>query len=97
MQDLIGNELAVGDKVHVQLVAPNIIGFIAAVEEPSALELRAKKKPGHLLVTCTIAIPADAEQGTVVPHVVKVYDAQKTAQSMADKAMAALTTDGKPF
>lgn len=86
MKDLIGNDLAVGDKVQVQLVAANIIGFIAQIEEASVLRINKGGKPGHIIVTCTVAIPEEPGMGAIA-QVVKVYDAAKTAQQLAEKAV----------
>lgn len=80
VKDLIGNVLTVGDKVHVQLVNPHIFGFIGEIVEPS--HLVRVSKPGHILVSCVIAIPVEVDlEG--VPQIVRVYDANK------EEAMAA--------
>lgn len=94
MKDLIANELAVGDKVQVHLQAANIVGFISAVNETSVLRVNKNQTPGHIIVTCSVAIPV--EPGTeVIPQVVKVYDAARDAQNQADKAMAAVSATGR--
>jgi hypothetical protein len=77
-KDLIGNVLHVGDKVHVQLVNPQIFGFIAEVVEPPmiARSNRAELRPGHVLVSCVIAIPIDPTlEG--IPQIARVYDSAK--------------------
>jgi hypothetical protein len=80
MKDRIGNVLAKGDKLMVELPMSSIIGFIADLAEPGLVAVRrgteANMTPGRLLVSCVIALPVDGEYGAV-PQVVKVYDAAK--------------------
>jgi hypothetical protein len=93
MKDLIGNELAVGDKVQVHLPAANIIGFIAEVKQ-TALVARLRgshavdHQPGHVLVQCLVAIPVEPESDAVA-QLVKVYDVAKAA---SQTSQAGVTT-----
>jgi hypothetical protein len=78
MKDRIGNKLAVGDKVAVQLPESAIFGFIADLKETGLVaRVRgggADTAPGHVIVTCALSLPVDAIMDAV-PQVVKVYDA----------------------
>lgn len=80
MKDRIGNVLANGDKVLVELPTSSIVGFIADLAEPGLVAVRrgtaANMTPGRVLVSCVIALPVDGEVGAV-PQLVKVYDAAK--------------------
>ena len=82
MKDRIGNKLAVGDKVLVQLPESAIIGFVANVQETGMVaRVRgggADTAPGHVLVTCVVQLPVDTLMDAVA-QVVKVYDASKSA------------------
>ena len=78
MKDRIGNELVVGDKVVLQLPeAAMLFGFVAEVK-PMSLIAKAPGspngvQPGHILVSCVIPFPCDAQHG-MVAQVAKVYD-----------------------
>jgi hypothetical protein len=80
MKDRIGNVLAAGDKVLVDLGTSNICGFVSGLEEPGLVTVRmgneAEIKPGRILVACVIALPVDAIQNAVA-GVIKVYDPDK--------------------
>lgn len=78
MKDRIGNPLAVGDKVVLQLPDPMVFGYIAKVEDPSYL-VRVTK-PGHILVTAVIALPGVQGAEDTILQVAKVYDPDKAAQ-----------------
>lgn len=84
VRDLIGNILGNGDKVHVQLVNPNIFGFIAEIREPSLVSVNRGMEPGHLLISCVIAVPIDPALNGAVPQLAKVYDAAKAATPSQD-------------
>lgn len=81
VKDLIGNVLSVGDKIHIQLVNPQIFGFIGEIVEPSMLAVRnkAEVRPGYLLCVCHISIPIDPTLDGV-PQIAKVYDSMKAIQ-----------------
>jgi hypothetical protein len=83
MKDRIGNKLAVGDKVLVQLPESAIIGFVANVHDTGLVaRVRgggADTAPGHVLVTCVVQLPVDALMDAVA-QVVKVYDAAKPSE-----------------
>jgi hypothetical protein len=88
MKDRIGNTLAMGDKVMVELPTSSIIGFVADLQEPGLVAVRrgsaANMTPGRVLVSCVVALPVDGEFGAVA-QVVKVYDAaKKDAQEAPD-------------
>jgi hypothetical protein len=80
VKDRIGNVLAAGDKVMVELPVSSIIGFIADLAEPGLVAVRrgtaANMTPGRVLVSCVVALPVDGEFGAVA-QLVKVYDAAK--------------------
>jgi hypothetical protein len=80
MKDRIGNVLAYGDKVLVELPTSSIVGFIAEVKEPGLVAVRrgtaANMTPGRILVSCVVALPVDGELNAV-GQLVKVYDAAK--------------------
>jgi len=78
VKDLIGNVLAIGDKVHIQLVNPQIFGFVAEIKEPPMVSRlnKAELQPGHILISCVIAVPIDPTLGGV-PQLAKVYDSAK--------------------
>jgi hypothetical protein len=80
MKDRIGNVLANGDKVLVELPTSSIVGFIADLAEPGLVAVRrgtaANMTPGRVLVSCVIALPVDGELGAV-GQLVKVHDASK--------------------
>jgi hypothetical protein len=83
MKDRIGNKLATGDKVLVQLPESAIMGFIAEVKETGLVaRVRgggADTAPGHVLVSCVIALPADTLMDAVA-QCVKVYDPNKALE-----------------
>jgi hypothetical protein len=80
VKDRIGNTLANGDKVLVELPTSSIVGFVADVQEPGLVAVRrgsaANMTPGRILVSCVVALPVDGELNAV-PQVVKVYDVAK--------------------
>lgn len=80
MKDRIGNKLAHGDKVLVELPTSSIVGFIAELQEPGVIALRrgaaAAGTPGRVLVSLVIALPCEAD-ADAVPQLIKVYDAQR--------------------
>jgi hypothetical protein len=84
MKDRIGNKLALGDKVAVQLPESAIFGFIAELKETGMVaRVRgggADVAPGHVLVSCVIALPVDQRMDAVA-QVVKVYNADAEAQA----------------
>jgi hypothetical protein len=83
VKDRIGNELTVGDKVVVSLPESMTFGFIAEIKPMSGLaNLRgnqASVQPGHILVSCVLALPCDPAHDAVT-QVAKVYDASKTEE-----------------
>jgi hypothetical protein len=87
MKDRIGNKLAVGDKVAVQLPESAIFGFIADVKETGLVtRVRgggADTAPGHVIVTCAISLPVDTLMDAIA-QVVKVYDVDATAKPSRD-------------
>jgi hypothetical protein len=83
MKDLIGNTLAVGDKVQVYLPQPHIFGFVAELSEASKLAVRGMAKPGHVLVSCVVALPVDSVSNAVA-QVVKVHDSSKAASDPSE-------------
>jgi hypothetical protein len=90
VKDLIGNTLGKGDKVHVQLPNPQIFGFIAEIVEPSRVSRlnQTEAKPGHILVSCVIAVPIDPAL-TGVPQLAKVYDSNyEDAVERASKVLS---------
>lgn len=84
MKDRIGNKLAVGDKVMVQLPESAVIGFVANMQETGMLaRVRgggADTAPGHVLVTCVLQLPVDTLMDAVA-QVIKVYDANKASEA----------------
>jgi len=80
MKDRIGNKLAVGDRVLVALPESAILGYVAEVKETGMVaRVRgggADTAPGHVLVTCVVALPSDTLMDAVA-QVVKVYDPSK--------------------
>jgi hypothetical protein len=80
VKDRIGNVLAAGDKVLVELPVSSIVGFIADLAEPGLVAVRrgtaANMTPGRVLVSCVVALPVDGEFGAVA-QLVKVYDVAK--------------------
>ena len=81
MKDRIGNELAKGDKLVVQLPEAQIFGFVADISEAGRITgVRdiggVRQIPGRVLVSCVLALPVDPETG-MVPQCVKVYDVDK--------------------
>jgi hypothetical protein len=84
MKDRIGNRLAVGDRVLVQLPEAAVIGFVANMQETGMVaRVRgggADTAPGHVLVTCVLQLPVDQLMDAVA-QVVKVYDPQKPSEA----------------
>lgn len=82
MKDRIGNKLAAGDRVLVSLPESAIMGFVAEVKE-TGLVARVRgggdTAPGHVLVSCVIALPVDSLMDAVA-QVVKVYDPAKASE-----------------
>jgi len=80
MKDRIGNKLAAGDKVMVELPTSSIIGFVASLQEAGLVAIRGKSgaetKPGHVMVSCVFPLPVDPQYDAVA-QLVKVYDAAK--------------------
>jgi hypothetical protein len=83
MKDRIGNKLAAGDRVLVSLPESAIMGFVAEVKETGLVaRVRgggADTAPGHVLVSCVIALPVDSLMDAVA-QVVKVYDPAKASE-----------------
>lgn len=83
MKDRIGNKLAVGDRVLVALPESAIMGFVAEVKETGLVaRVRgggADTAPGHVMVSCVIALPVDSLMDAVA-QVVKVYDPLKASE-----------------
>lgn len=84
MKDRIGNKLAAGDKVLVELPTSSIVGFIAELVEPGLVSIRrgtsAAATPGRVLVQLVIALPCEAE-ADAVPQLIKVYDALRPSRA----------------
>lgn len=80
MKDRIGNKLAPGDRVLVSLPESAIMGYVAEVKETGLVaRVRgggADTAPGHVLVSCVIALPVDSLMDAVA-QVVKVCDPSK--------------------
>ena len=72
MKDRIGNTLAKGDKVVLQLPDPMVFGYVAEVQEPN--HLVRVTRPGHILVTAVIALPAAEGTEDTILQVAKVVD-----------------------
>ena len=81
MKDRIGNKLAVGDRVLVDLPTSNITGFVAELKECGLVAVRrgtaAGATPGHVLVSVVFSMPVDCDADAVA-QLVKVYDPNKT-------------------
>lgn len=81
MKDRIGNKLALGDRVLVDLPSANITGFIGELKECGLVALRrgtaAGASPGHILVSVVFSLPVDCD-ADAVPQVIKVYDPDKS-------------------
>lgn len=90
MKDRIGNELAKGKRVLVQLPESSVFGYIAELEESSMVALR-ERKPGRVIVNVVLALPADDVFNQVASCVV-VEDPNKAAFELAT---AAVTANGK--
>jgi hypothetical protein len=84
MKDRIGNKLAVGDRVLVSLPESAIMGYVAEVKETGLVaRVRgggADTAPGHVLVSCVIALPVDSLMDAV-PQVVRVHDPAKESET----------------
>lgn len=78
MKDRIGNVLAKGDRVVLQLPDPMVFGYVAEVQESN--HLMRVTRPGHILVTCVIALPAAEGTEDTVLQVAKVYDPAKASE-----------------
>jgi hypothetical protein len=80
-KDRIGNKLAKGDKLAIQLPEAQIFGFVAEVAEGTLISgLKrggVERTPGRVLISCVLALPIDPETG-MVAQIVKVYDADAT-------------------
>ena len=89
MKDRIGNKLVVGDRVLVSLPESAIMGFVAELKETGLVaRVRgggADTAPGHVMVSCVIALPVDSLMDAVA-QVVKVYDPLKASE--ASKGMS---------
>jgi hypothetical protein len=79
MKDRIGNTLAKGDKVVLQLPDPLVFGYIAEVQE--ANHLMRVTRPGHVLVTVIVALPAMEGTEDTILQVAKVYDPAKASEA----------------
>lgn len=84
MKDRIGNKLVVGDRVLVSLPESAIMGFVAELKETGLVaRVRgggADTAPGHVMVSCVIALPVDSLMDAVA-QVVKVYDPLKASEA----------------
>ena len=84
MKDRIGNTLAVGDRVLVSLPESAILGYVAEVKETGLLaRVRgggADTAPGHVMVSCVIALPVESLMDAV-PQVMKVCDPAKPSEA----------------
>ena len=78
VKDRIGNVLAKGDKVVLQLPDPMVFAYIVDVSEPSYL-VRVTR-PGHVIVSAVIALPAMEGHEDTIMQVAKVYDPQKASE-----------------
>jgi hypothetical protein len=83
MKDRIGNKLEVGDRVLVSLPESAILGFVAEVKETGMVaRVRgggADTAPGHVMVSCVIALPVDSLMDAVA-QAVKVYDPSRASE-----------------
>ena len=78
MKDRIGNVLAKGDRVVLQLPDPMVFAYVAEVSDPSYL-VRVTR-PGHILVSAVIALPAVEGTEDTILQVAKVYDPNKASE-----------------
>jgi hypothetical protein len=78
VKDRIGNTLAKGDKVVLQLPDPMVFGYVAEVQEPN--HLVRVTRPGHILVTAVIALPAAGGTEDTILQVAKVVDPDKASE-----------------
>jgi hypothetical protein len=89
VKDRIGNALATGDKVMVELPSSSIIGFVSEVQESGVLRATGRGElapmPGRVLVSCVIALPVDSQFGAA-GGVVKVHDAAKDEKAADEGA-----------
>lgn len=79
MKDRIGNTLAKGDKVVLQLPDPMVFGYVADVQETN--HLVRVTQPGHILVTAVIALPVAGVADDTILQVAKVYDVAKASEA----------------
>jgi hypothetical protein len=92
MKDCIGNELAKGKRVMVQLPQANVFGYVSMIEESSLVSLR-ERKQGRIIVNCVLALPADDVMNMVSQCV--VVEDPEAARIAHEMASAAVTADGK--
>jgi hypothetical protein len=80
MKDRIGNTLTLRDKVLVELPTSSIVGFISDLKECGLVAIHRGQEavgtPGHVLVSCVIAIPINPSDNAAAA-LVKVYDADR--------------------
>jgi len=79
VKDRLGNVMGKGDRLCIALPEAQIFGFVAEVKEQGVIRgVRgaAETMPGHVLVSCVIALPVDPNSGQI-PQCVKVYDPEK--------------------
>jgi len=80
VKDRLGNMLGKGDRLCIALPEAQIFGFVAEVKEQGVIRgvrgASAEMTPGHVLVSCVIALPVDPNSGQI-PQCVKVYDPDK--------------------
>ena len=99
MIDRIGNKLAVGDRVLVNLPESNVIGFISDAKETSVVaQLRGRgvaADPGRILVAFVLAFPVDGD-AEAVASVVKVHDPAQDASQAAQSGLQPLKGTSEP-
>lgn len=79
VKDRLGNALGKGDRLCIALPEAQIFGFVAEVKDQGVIRgvrNTADMTPGHVLVSCVIALPVDPTSGQI-PQCVKVYDPEK--------------------
>jgi hypothetical protein len=99
MNDRIGNKLAVGDRVLVNLPDATVIGFISEAKETSVLaQVRGNgvtAAPGRVLVACVLAFPVDSD-ANAVGNVVKVHDPTQDASQAMQEGLRPLPGTSEP-
>lgn len=79
VKDRIGNVLGKGDRLCIALPEAQIFGFVAEIKDQGVIRgvrNAAEMMPGHVLVSCVVALPVDPNSGQI-PQCVKVHDPDK--------------------